>query len=533
VSKTGRVGRMWQDDDSSRAEVMKRKRLCAALTKPWLLPPDGQNEDAKLIETYQDIGANGVTALTGHILLESYPLDNPYFSFSPSPEVEYDPAVDPQMLQEAKDQLFLIELALQALMESSRITDGSNRRVLGFRSNKARAIDQYIVLGDVLEFIDSDYRITPIRFDNYVTRRDSSGDVVYHIVREGVDPLAKLDEKQLEQLKIKPAEAMLKNVKQRSKTMYTICEWQPLSKKWLISQEIDGQKFNEADKKFSPFVSTVFELSPPEHYGRSLIEQHLGELRSLNEIEMRALDIIGIIAKYVPVLGHQCLTRPEDLEKPSGVPIRGDVRGGVVQDIGILQPNKTGDMMIVNQQIERKREALGKSFLSQAESLPTGDRVTRAAVDRVGSEIDMARGSSLAGFAEQNQLPTLRYFFAQAQDDKLIRWFSEQARKGIQIRSLTGVAAINRAQQMRRLLTLTQVMQQFGPQMLGRIDEGILAQILVRYSGFYESGLVKTNAQMAKEQQTAMQQQLVAAAGEQAIKTIGNAAEKRLATAPQ
>jgi hypothetical protein len=51
-------------DDGDRTELLDRARLCAALTKPSVLPPRGQHPSSTLPEAYQSIGAWGMSNLT-------------------------------------------------------------------------------------------------------------------------------------------------------------------------------------------------------------------------------------------------------------------------------------------------------------------------------------------------------------------------------------------------------------------------------------------------------------------------------------
>jgi hypothetical protein len=65
------------------------------------------------------------------------------------------------------------------------------------------------------------------------------------------------------------------------------------------------------------------------------------------------------------------------------------------------------------------------------------------------------------------------------------------------------------------MMQLLQQISQMGPDMLGRIDRGLLLEIMVRHSGVYEPGLVKSEEKVAEEQAAAQQQQQQAMMAEQ------------------
>lgn len=61
---------------------------------------------------------------------------------------------------------------------------------------------------------------------------------------------------------------------------------------------------------------------------------------------------------------------------------------------------------------------------------------------------------------------------------------------------------------------------------------GVLIDVLARFESFYEAGLIKTDAQLQKEDQAAREAALQQQAGEQAIKTTGSVVENNLQPQP-
>jgi hypothetical protein len=101
-------------------------------------------------------------------------------------------------------------------------------------------------------------------------------------------------------------------------------------------------------------------------------------------------------------------------------------------------------------------------------------------------------------------------------------------RNAFDIEAQTGIAALSREADKAKLLQLLGTMAQFGPEAAGRINIGVLFDTLLRQSGIYEPGLVKTDEQLASEAQAALQQQLEAEAQKKLIAVGGNVMQNEL-----
>ena len=516
-------------DDGARSEILLRSRQCAALTKPWVLPPESQTSNQSLPETFQSVGATGVTAMESRLLLSIYPPDRPFFTLALPASIEYAQDVAPEYKQALKDKLFLIELAVQAVLESAALMPKSNKQVMGFRNAKRASISHCLITGESLERINPDFTISIIRRDNYVSRRDSSGNVVYHIIREMVDP-AGLSDDVLAKSELKREDFENLPHERREKAMYTICQWQPATLRWIVRQELNDRAITENEYVRSPYNCTTYELTPPEHYGRGWIEMNFGELRSLNELNARMLDYAGIASKLLWVKDASSRVRAEDLAKPNGSMFVARVLGGQVQDVAMLRAEKMQDFSVVANMIGTMRQNLGKALGLETDATPRGDRVTAFQAARVGAEVEMTQGGPYAAIAEENQLPMLRYMLHEMQVQNLIPVLPDNS---IEIRTLTGLSALERNSQLEKVLSLAQTLSQFGPEMLGRINLDILAGVIARYGGVYEDGLIKSPRQVQQEQQAAMQQQAAMAATQKGIDVMGNAAEQALMPQPQ
>jgi len=524
MPEKGYIAKLYKEDDTARQEILETVRLCASLTKPWICPPAGTHQAAKLPTSYQSIGSRGIMNLEGRMLMALFPPSQPWFRLQLSPDIKYNPEIPPETIQQWEQQLFLRELIIQATLDSAPLKPKHLRKATGFRSQKRTAISQVLITGDVLEQLTDDYRIKVYRRDQYVTRRDSCGTVLYHIIKENIDPLG-LPPEILSAAGLSAADLAAKPVNERLIDIYTLVERQPQADTWVIRQELNDVVVNESEEKVSPFFSTPFELAPGDDYGRGFIEINLGDLRSLNALEERLLEFAATAAKHHPIIDYASNVRDKDFMKESGEIIHCRVQGGRAQDIGFLSVDRLNDFNVVYQSILHKTKNLATAMLIESEIQPRGERVTATAIQRVAMELEGALGGVYAPIADEQQIPLLQRVIYQLERDKV---FPPLPDESVHIEALTGLAALGRQVDMNRLMTFAQVVSQLGPQAMARIDPAVLMAKMAQYLNLYEAGLVKSDEQMAAEAQQAMAAAAAAPVAQEAAKAVGKIAQQAI-----
>jgi len=528
MKKNATIAAQFANDDAERSLILERARLCAALTKAHLLPPQSQDKNAKLPEKYQSVGARGVSNLEGRMLLSLFPAEIPWFDLRPDESLLYAPDADDEMIQLFEEFLYLRRLTAQSVLESSNVDQRRRHKRAGFRAIKRQVIGQVVATGDALEQLTDDYRLKLFRRDCYVTRRDSAGDVLYHIVKESLDPLTLSDER-IATAGLKLSDIQEKSVAERMVDIHTRISWQPRDKTWVIEQEVNDHIVSTSEETVSPYFSTPFSLSPGEHYGRGFVEENLGDLRTLNELEVRRLDLLALASKALWAVDESSLVRDEDLEKESGSVIRARVRGGRVDDVAILHADAMREYGMINDAINTKTRDLGKAFLLETETQPRGERVTATQIMRIAQELDGTLGGVYAPIADDQQIPMVQRLMHMLERDNLIAPLPNDA---VRVVALTGLAALSQQAAAGRTMSLVQVLAQLGPEAMSRIDMGVLTDILARDLGIFEPGLIKSAERLAEEQQQAMAAQSQMAAQQRAVDVVGNVAESQLTGAP-
>ena len=519
------IASRFKEESHERNDILEAARECAALTKPATLPLDGQDPNQHLPHKYTNVGTTGVTTLAGKMLMAIYPPDRPFFTFDLDTEIRYDEEVDPQLILAIEDKLFIQELIIMRKLESTRVKIDKDRSGSNFRTAMLKTIEQLIITGDTLHRLNRDYTVTVFRRDNYTTRRDCEGRVLSHIVLECTDAF-ELDADDFEKAKLNRDDYAEKTRKDREVKVYTLIEWNPVEERWKLTQEINNNVIREWNETVSPYISTAFDLALGEHYGRGLIEHNLPDLRSLNALEEAAQDIIALASKQLGAIDRASAVRARDLnEKGSGEFIEGAiVREGKVQDVGILSFAQTTEFQLINAQIERITKRLGRTFLSEIETQPQGERVTAQQVSRIAGELQDALGGAFVPIAEQQQTPLIRRLIYQAQRDLSVVPISPD----IHIDIKTGLAALKRELDAEKLLRVLTMINQLGPTAMQRINEAGLAQMFFRMVGVDPTTLVKSQEQVAREQQQALALAAQQAATEETVRVGGDVARANL-----
>lgn len=520
MPSAGRLSALWMQEHSNRK--LNAARECSALTDPGTLPAESHCEGDDLPKTFQSIGSLGLANMEGKFNASLFPPDFPFFDLDLAPESLYDPAIPDELKDKVRQRLFLLKLQIIATLESANVVNPNRYSGMGFRSHKRNVINSTLVTGEALEHIDDEYRFRMFRRDQYVTRRDQCGNVLYHTIREIKDPCT-LKEGEFAKSGLNYTEIKAKPVNEREKELFTKVEWQHETKKWTITQELNGQTVNEFDEEYSPYFSTTFRLVSGEHYGRGYIEKLAPDLRTLNELEVRRLDMLAAASRVNPIIDYASQVRAEDLAKPNGRPIRCKVVGGVAQDIGFFGYPNVREFQMLTQGIQEKYTSLGRSFLLESQSVPQQDRVTRYQVFRIAQEIEGITGGFYVPVAEQQQVPLVRRVLWQMKRDKLVN--INLPPRAVRIEAYTGAAALARANRAQDVLEYATVAAQLGDTALAKLNMGVVMDVLARYKNINEPGMVKSDEQIAKENQQAMEMAAKAQAMGKAIDVTGNIAE--------
>jgi hypothetical protein len=518
--------------------VLRDAQLAAALTKPWVLPPilgdAGGEDDQELPENFQSIGSRGVTNLEGELLLTIAPPGQPMFEFVADPSIEFDPEVDPEQLHEFAERLTFQAMLTQAMLESGNSGfDKRGRRRRGLRTVLRTTISRLLIIGDALIHVDDDLRLRGFRFDQYVTRRDTCCDVLYHAIRERLDPLT-LRPDQLEAANLDITALRDKTVKERMEDLYTYVEWNPETKLWVTTQEVNGNeipigegKAKREDKPDNfPWINPTAELVEGEHYGRGWVRLNLGELRSNNKLNERLLQFAALASKQHPCIGRGSDVQAHQLMQESGTPIENaDVRDGVIHDIAWLQGPSIKDFQIVAEVEAAQHDRLKQAMLIA--SPRDSERTTATEVVNVDlKEIEGSLGGFYAPIAEELQAPLAIRARNRLIERKLIENLRVGGRDTVEIKVLTGLAALARQIEGGKLQAVIGQLSTIAPALrdLPELDRGIVIDLVLRYNAIQAPGLRRPQEEVERDIQRALAAQAQQAGAEQGARAAADIA---------
>jgi len=82
----GAATELWNSLEAHRRKFLERARVAAAVTVPYLLPPEAHSDGDSLDDLYTSLGSKGVNNLASKLMLSLFPPDAPYFQLEPEAE---------------------------------------------------------------------------------------------------------------------------------------------------------------------------------------------------------------------------------------------------------------------------------------------------------------------------------------------------------------------------------------------------------------------------------------------------------------
>ena len=263
-----------------------------------------------------------------------------------------------------------------------------------------------------------------------------------------------------------------------------------------------------------PYIPIRFSAVDGESYGRSLIEENIGDLAALEGLSQAFLELSAAAARTIPLVDPTGVTRLEDLATAPNLKFA----FGRKDDVTAFTIDKRGDMAAIRQEMIDLQESLKAVFLMTASIQRHAERVTAEEIRTLSQELEATLGGVYSILAEEFQLPLVRRIVAILKS----RGELDLPEELLNLRITTGVEGVGRGRDAQALLGFAQGLGvMYGPQALGEIlplrdGAGRLANALgVDTSGFTSQEEMDAARQQA--QQMAMMQQL----GPEALKQGG------------
>jgi hypothetical protein len=512
----GTAAQRYSKLEQPRSGFLDRGRECAALTVPAILPPAGFSETSKLPTPYQSLGARGVRTLASKLLLSLFPGSVPFFNWR----------VDDQVLQTLGEKRGEIEKALSA--RERAVATELDTSV--FRPAAFVALQHLIVTGNACIEIPPEQpdRARVYRLDQYVTRRSPNGRLLEFVIKESTDFNA-LDLEDQVALGAKANEANSNGqvLDEMPLDLYTHGFWDRKTRKWWIYQEIMGTRLENTVGSYKdgelPFLFLRFSTQPGESYGRSYVEELLGDLDSLEALSETLVESSGASARVIFVVRPGGVTNLQVVAEAKN----GDVIAGDPEDVGVIQVQKQADLQVAKAQAEEIASRLSYAFLLHSSVQRAGERVTAEEIRFMASELDDGLGGAYTLLAADFQLPAVRLFERRMEkrlkappiDTKLVTPVI-----------VAGLEAIGRGHSQNNLRAfMGEIVQALTPEIAIRYLKP--AEFISRAAAAYSidtEGLIPTPEEIAQAEAAAQAQAMMQHLGPNAINQAGGAIQKAM-----
>lgn len=474
----------------------------AELTLPYLIRDNGTGTDAMKDKYGQSFGGRAVNSLKAKIGMALFPPASSSFRLDPTAEQLEAAGID---IQVASEEEVAEDDARAAIYSTiSRATGSINKEIdsQSIRDTMFEVIAQELVVGSVIvEKVKGDgVRYHPL--DSFVVKLDNRGRALCMCIVETLYELPVGFES-------------LEDDKTEEYELYTMIKKVNGEEKWEVTQQIDDfilpKTITYTTDKL-PFKYTGWNYMVGDAYHRPYVDDYYEDLRQFSSLSHSITDGSIAAAKTLILVDERNgRTFAKDIDESDNL----DVVIGKEDDIGVFQLGKNYDFQFsMDTKAELKRD-IAAAFLMNESATREAERVTAAEIQFLAQELET---TSLAGTYSKLSESLVKWNIHQVMNEMGLTF------KELGVKIVVGLDALGRSNEARGLDAFVQTIVGVGAGNRLNSDE-----LTNRYASFYgidTTGLLKTNTQIAKEQQAQQAQQQEAMLGEEGAKSAGQEAGK-------
>lgn len=474
--------------ESTRKVYTDRAEKCAELTIPMAFPKESDTSSTKYETPYQSIGARGVNNLTSKLMLALFPPNAPFFRLSLGDEVRTQLGDDPATVQEWESALSKIERQITNYMESHQM-----------RVTMNEAMTQLILAGNVLLFLPpKEGGMKLYRLNSYCLSRDGIGNTTGIVTKESIAYGALPPEAQrcIEGDNIEPHKAY-------DVYTHTYLDGEVYRSYQEVGDNIISGTEQTYPRDASPWIPLRLRKMDGESYGRSFVDEYLGDLKALEALSKSVTEVAAIASNIIFLVNPNAQTRISELQKAKP----GDFVRGRLEDITALQINKTGDLQVTTAAVQSIEARLSYAFLLNSAVQRNAERVTAEEIRYVARELEDTVGNIYSILAQELQLPLVRRFMNQMTGTGAIPDLPQGSR-GVEPTITTGIEALGRGHDLAKLDTFIRYAQVFPEAFQTAVKQNEILSQIATALGLDASSVVKTQQEIEQEQQQAVQMQM-------------------------
>ena len=488
---------------SAREQFLESAYECAELTIPTLIMRNENTNYQSFVTPWQSVGAKGVVTLSSKLMLGLLPPSTTFFKLQLD-----DSKLGVEIPAEMKSELDLSFAKIERMIMES--IAASTDRVQIFA-----ALKHLVVTGNALLFMGKDgMKVYPL--NRYCVERDGNGEVMEIVTKERVSKKL-LDLPEIDKQPNTPNDDDQGDYNgSKDVDVYTCVKRD--EKGWYWYQEANGMTLPDSQGKApldkTPWLPLRFVTVDGEDYGRSRVEEFLGDLKSLEALMQALVEGSAAAAKVVFTVSPSATTKPASLANAGN----GAIIQGRPDDIGVVQVGKTADFQTAFQLVNTLEKRLAEAFLVL--SVRQSERTTAEEVRMTQMELERQLGGLFSLLTTEFLIPYLNRKMHTLTKSKKIPSVPQNLVKPTIV---AGINALGRGQDRESLVQfITTISQTMGPEALAQYlnaDEAI--KRLAAAQGIDILNLVKSMDERNQEQQQAMQAQQMQSLTDQAGQLAG------------
>ena len=484
--------------ENERKSYVTRAEDCAKYTIPSLFPKETDNKDTKYETPWQSVGARGLNNLTAKLLLALFPPNSPFYKLTLRDDIAAYYEADPQSKYEIEQKLVQLEQIILNCIETYQIRVTINE-----------ALKQLLVAGNCCLFLPpKEGGIKLYRLSSYVIQRDALGNTIQLVATDKLTfATLPADVKNLVDPNKKPDEEVV---------VYTHIYYSNDDDRMYSYQEIEGKQIpgteNNYPKGKCPWIPLRLIKLDGESYGRSYVEEYLGDLKSLEGLQKAIVELAAIAATVINLVNPNGITQVRKVTKCKN----GGFAPGRRSDIETMQLEKQQDMQIAKQTADALEARLSYVFMLNSAVQRSGERVTAEEIRYVAGELEDTLGGIYSILSQELQLPLVRRLLAQLQSTGQIPQLPDNM---IEPAITTGIEALGRGHDLNKLTTFLSLVKDI-PEAQQRLQWGNLITAIASGSNIDTTGLVKSDEEMQQEMQQQAMLQMAQAATPQLAKGL-------------
>ena len=485
----------YRTNETVRDTLEQEWRDAAQLTLPYIFPNEDQDQSAVMPTPYNSIGPAAVNNLASKLLMTLLPPTGVFFRLLPDREKVKD--IPEEAMKQLDSELAQVE---------EDVVEYINQKAL--RVPVYEAVKLLIVTGNVMLYKVPKGGIKVFSPYQYVVQRDYVGNVLTQCIQEKM-ALEALPQKVREQLAeggdvdtvdIMPTTSNSTDVKQVE--VYTMIVTESLNK-YRVWQEINGIVIDGTEKSYTkdklPYITLRWTSVTNEDYGRGLVQQYLGDLRSLEGLTQTIVEGGGISAMHLFGIRPGSTLQLDDLNNAQNGEF---VLGDLEKEVSVLQVNKSADLQVPMNLMQQLEQRLARAFMMMSGQVRDSERTTATEVRATAAELESTLGGVFTVLAAEFQTPLITL---------ILQEMTPEVLKFTVPSITTGISAISREKDFQNLNTMLQSIVQLGPEVVQQYLNvpAYLGQVAASL-GMDPTEIVKTPEQIQAQQQVqqqAMQQE--------------------------